>query len=115
MMDLKFVVPNMEGTFGVLEFAGAGKAATARVNGAVRTTSRQYHLFSSVQRADDVEVRLPGDAGEKKFEFEDRVELVNPRIIAEGYSIGDRGYTDYILLADDMMKAGQADERRGQA
>lgn len=113
MEDFKFVVPDMPGTFGVLEFAGKGKDMTARVNGTVKVVSRQYHLFSGVQRADDVEVRIPGNVPVKEFDFEDRVELVNPRIIAEGYSIGDRAYVNYILLADDMAKAGQADERRG--
>ena len=107
MMELKAIVPDMEKTFGVLEFAGEGKTTTTRVGGVTKTVSRQYHLFSSVQRADDIEVRLPGEAGEKKFDYEEPIELVNARIIAEGYSIGERGYSDYILLADDIVIAGQ--------
>ena len=39
------------------------------------------------------------------FDFEERVKLVNPRITAEGYKIGTRGFTNYILHADDMVKA----------
>ena len=47
----------------------------------------------------------PAEAGEKHFDFEERVKLVNPRITAEGYKIGTRGFTNYILHADDMIKA----------
>ena len=50
-------------------------------------------------------VILPAEAGEKHFDFEERVKLVNPRITAEGYKIGTRGFTNYILHADDMVKA----------
>ena len=50
-------------------------------------------------------VILPAEAGEKPFDFEERVKLVNPRITAEGYKIGTRGFTNYILHADDMVKA----------
>ena len=54
---------------------------------------------------DDIEVILPHTAGEKFFEVEESVKLINPRIIAEGYKIGERGFTNYILHADDMVKA----------
>lgn len=105
MLKLKFVVPKMKETFGELAFAGPGNTTTERSNGRVSIVSRTYHLFSDVQRADDIEVRIPASAGEKHFEYEDVVTLVNPRITAEGYSIGDRGYTNYVLTADDMVKA----------
>lgn len=108
MLALKFVVPKMKETFGELIFAGAGDVTTQRNNGRINVVSRTYHLFSDVQRADDIEVRLPASAGEKHFEYEDVVTLINPRITAEGYSIGDRGYTNYILTADDMVKADEA-------
>ncbi|MFD1417132.1 DUF961 family protein, partial [Oceanobacillus jeddahense] len=48
---------------------------------------------------------LPNEAGEKFFEHEDSVKLVNARITAEGYKIGDRGFTNYKLHADDIVKA----------
>ena len=51
-----------------------------------------------------VVVVLPAEAGEKHFGFEERVKLVNPRITAEGYKIGTRGFTNYLLHADDMIK-----------
>ena len=67
--------------------------------------SRSYNLYSDVQRADDIIVVLPATAGEKNFEVEEKVRLVNPKITAEGYKIGNRGFTNYILSADDMVKA----------
>lgn len=66
-------------------------------------TSRSYNLYSDVQRADDVIVVLPAQAGEKVFQPEQRLKLVNPRNSAKGYKIGNRGFRNYILLADDML------------
>ncbi|MBY7141926.1 YdcP family protein [Virgibacillus sp. NKC19-3] len=103
-MELKYVIPNMEKTFGNLEYAGEGKVEQRRINGRMTTLSRSYNLYSNVQRADDIEVVLPNEAGEKFFNHEDKVKLDNARIIAEGYKIGDRGFTNYILHADDMIK-----------
>lgn len=105
MMELKHVIPNMEKTFGNLEYAGEGKVEQRRINGRMTTLSRSYNLYSDIQRADDIEVILPQEAGEKFFEHEEKVKLVNARITAEGYKIGDRGFTKYILHADDMLKA----------
>ena len=104
-MELKFVIPNMEKTFGNLEFAGENTTEQQRINGRMAVITRSYNLYSDVQRADDVVVTLPAKAGEKHFEFEERVKLINPRITAEGYKIGTRGFTNYILHADDMVKA----------
>ena len=103
-MELKFVIPNMEKTFGNLEFAGEDKVVQRRINGRLTVLSRSYNLYSDVQRADDIVVVLPAEAGEKHFGFEERVKLVNPRITAEGYKIGTRGFTKYLLHADDMIK-----------
>lgn len=104
-MELKFVIPNMEKTFGSLEFAGEDRNEQRRVNGRMTVLTRSYNLYSDVQRADDIIVILPAEAGEKHFEFEERVKLINPRITAEGYKIGTRAYTNYILHADDLVKA----------
>ena len=104
-MELKHVIPNMEKTFGNLEFAGENKVEQRRINGRMAVISRSYNLYSDVQRADDIIVVLPAAAGEKNFEVEEKVRLVNPKITAEGYKIGNRGFTNYILSADDMVKA----------
>ena len=35
--------------------------------------------------------------------YEQKVKLVNPKITAEGKNVRGRGYTNYILTADDML------------
>ena len=95
----------MEKTFGNLEFAGEDKILQRRINGQLTVLSRSYNLYSNVQRADDIIVVLPAEAGEKNFDFEESVKLINPRITSEGYKIGTHGFTNYILHADDMVKA----------
>lgn len=104
-MELKHVIPNMEKTFGNLEFAGENKVKQRRINGRMAVVSRSFNLYSDVQRADDIVVALPASGGEKNFEVEERIKLINPKITAEGYKIGNRGFTNYILSADDMVKA----------
>lgn len=103
-MELKHIIPNMEKTFGQLEYAGEGTVEQRRINGKLTVLSRSYNLYSTIQRADDIEVLLPADAGEKHFEVDDKVKLVNPKITAEGYKIGTRGFTNYIMHADDIVK-----------
>ena len=87
-MELKHVIPNMEKTFGTLEFAGENKVEQRRINGRMTVVSRSFNLYSDVQRADDIIVVLPASAGEKNFESEEKVKLINPKITAEGYKIG---------------------------
>ncbi|HHQ1148606.1 TPA: YdcP family protein [Listeria innocua] len=103
-MELKHIIPNMEKTFGQLEYAGEGTVEQRRINGKPTVLSRSYNLYSTIQRADDIEVILPADTGEKHFEVDDKVKLVNPKITAEGYKIGTRGFTNYIMHADDIVK-----------
>lgn len=104
-MKLKNVIPDVKETFGTLAFAGLGEESTQRVNGRRTVVVREYNLYSSLQRAENVVVRIPGSAGAKTFEYEEQVNLVNPRLIAEGYAINGRGMTNYVLLADDIVKA----------
>lgn len=104
-MELKHVIRNMEKTFGNLEFAGENKVKQRRINGRMAVVSRSFNLYSDVQQADDIVVALPASAGEKNFEVEERIKLINPKITAVGYKIGNRGFTNYILSADDMVKA----------
>lgn len=104
-MEMKYVVPNMEKTFGNLEFAGENEMQQQRVNGRMTVIARSYNLYSDIQRADDIVVLLPAKAGDKNFEPEQKVKLINPRITTDGYNINGRGFTNYILLADDMLPA----------
>ena len=57
-MELKFVIPNMEKTFGNLEFAGEDKTEQRRINGRMAVLSRSFNLYSDVQRADDIVVTI---------------------------------------------------------
>ena len=98
-MELKYIVPNVAQTFGNLEFAGENKVDQQRINGRYTPVSRSYNLYSDIQRADDIIVVLPAKAGEKHFK------LINPRITSEGYNVKGRGFTNYILMADDMLPA----------
>ena len=50
-MELRFVVPNMEKTFGNLEFAGENTTEQQRINGRMAVITRSYNLYSDVQRA----------------------------------------------------------------
>ena len=59
----------MEKTFGNLEFAGEDKTEQRRINGRMAVLSRSFNLYSDVQRADDIVVILPAEAGEKHFDF----------------------------------------------
>lgn len=71
-MELKYVIPNMEKTFGQLEYAGEGNIEQRRVNGRPTILSRSYNLYSTIQRADDIVVILPSEAGEKHFESDEK-------------------------------------------
>nr|WP_297274966.1 YdcP family protein [uncultured Agathobaculum sp.] len=107
-MELKYVIPNMEKTFGNLEFGGPvelGRGDTRRNGQDTYIVRRRYKLFSDVQRADDIEVAVAGSVKEKDFEYMEPVKLVNPRITVEGYAVNGRGFSDYILHADDIVKA----------
>ncbi|KHD36192.1 conjugal transfer protein [Clostridium acetobutylicum] len=104
-MKLKYVIQSMEKTFGNLEYTGEGKIKQRRVNGNNTILSRSYNLYSDIQRADNIVVILPTEAGKKHFEVEKRVKLINPQITSEGYKIGTRGFTNYILYANDMIEA----------
>ena len=106
-MELKHVIPNMERTFGNLEFAGENKVEQRRINGRMTVVSRIFNLYSDVQRADDISVKITGNVGQHAFEFMEEVELVNPKIVATGKNINGFGYTDYQLIADDIKKKGQ--------
>ena len=101
----------MEKTFGNLEFAGEDKTEQRRINRRMTVLSRSFNLYSDVQRADDIVVILPAEAGEKHFDFEERVKLVNPRITAEGYKIGTRDL--FAALRTKSGAVGAAKQHRG--
>lgn len=73
-MELKFVISETEQPFGKLEFSGEGNVEQRRINSKPTILSRSYNLYS------DIVVVLPEYAGEKYFEVEDKIKLVNPCI-----------------------------------
>ncbi|MBO1126458.1 DUF961 domain-containing protein [Enterococcus faecalis] len=103
-MELKFVVPNMEKTFGHLTYAGEGEVLTEGSGRNRVVIGRSYHLYSDIQRADDIEIIVAPEAGEKIFKDGELVKVVNPKIQVEGYQIDNRGYTNYLLTVDDLVK-----------
>ena len=66
-MELKNVFIDAEKSLGNITFAGAGRENQQRTNGRRAVTSRTYSLYSDVQRADNVEVIIPGKAFVKRF------------------------------------------------
>ena len=65
-MNLLFVVPDKEKDLGNLEFGGPEQASREdkkRVGRQEVVVQRRYKLFSDVQRADDIEVVIPAQAG----------------------------------------------------
>ena len=102
-MSLVKVIPDMGKTFGELSFAGAGKVNRRRGE----IVSRTYHLFSDVQAADDVTVTIPASTGDKHFEYEEVIELVNPELIVVGRKVRNNAYSVYELTAENIVKAGK--------
>lgn len=54
IMKLKHIIPNMDKTFGNLEYAGEGDVEQKRINGKMTVISRSYNLYSDIERADDI-------------------------------------------------------------
>ena len=102
--NLQYVVPDMTQSFGTLEFAGESEPVFERDKNNRRVLARRsYNLYSDVQKGENVVVEIPVQAGEKKFKYEQKVKLVNPKLYGRGYAIGDMGHTDYVLVADDIV------------
>lgn len=69
LYGIKIRYPQHGKTFGNLEFAGEDKTEQRRINGRMAVLSRSFNLYSDVQRADDIVVILPAEAGEKHFDL----------------------------------------------
>ena len=110
-MELKNVFIDAEKSLGNITFAGAGRESQQRINGGRHAViSRTYSLYSDVQRADNVEVIIPGKAGVKHFEYEEPVVLVNPRVEIEGYAINNKGYVNYKIYPVKGIMCSTANE-----
>jgi hypothetical protein len=102
-MELKFVVPDMAETFGKLSYAGEGEIITEGYGRNTTVIGRSYHLYSSKQRADDIEVVVAAEAGEKDFDQDQPLKAVNPHLVAKGYEIENRGFTESIGGKEDEI------------
>ena len=92
-MEMKYVVPDMAQSFGTLEFAGESEPIFERDKNNRRVLARRsYNLYSDVQKGENVVVEIPVQAGEKKFKYEQKVKLVNPKLYGRGYAIGNMGH-----------------------
>lgn len=103
-MALKYVVPNIKRILGNLKYVGKGNIEQRRVNGCNTILSCSYNLYFNIQGSEDIVVIMPVEVGEKYFEVKKKVKLINQRITLEGYKIGNGGFTNYILNADDMVE-----------
>ena len=89
-MEMKYVVPDMAQSFGTLEYAGESEPIFERDKNNRRVLARRsYNLCSDVQKGENVVVEIPVQAGEKKFKYEQKVKLVNPKLYGRGYAIGE--------------------------
>ena len=80
-MEMKYVVPDMAQSFGTLEFAGESEPVFERDKNNRRVLARRsFNLYSDVQKGENVVVEIPVQAGEKKFQYEQKVKLVNPKL-----------------------------------
>lgn len=104
-MELKFVAPNIDKTFGHLFFGSLKRELQDGDSDNRKVVSRTYELFSDLQRTDNIEITIPAKKGEKgeTIEVDSPVMIVNPRIATVGYRIGDQGFVRYICHADDII------------
>lgn len=102
---IKFIIPDISKTFGTLTFGSCVEEKHADRRAGSPVTSRVYSLFSDKQRADDLQVEISKPIL-KKLGFDEEVELVNPVIKARPRRIGDNWYTDYTMIAEDIVLKG---------
>lgn len=99
-MELKHVIPNMEKTFGNLEFAGENKVEQRRINGRMTVVSRSFNLYSDVQRADDIVLMAIAVIGVYlgfKREFSKLIGFLVIALIAVGLVFNAAGVKDVLL------------------
>lgn len=105
-MELKYIVPDKEKTFGAINFLGYNRERFQydRVNNR-RTDileARVYNLGSSGQGG-QIEVTIPGDVELKEIDFNEPVELVNPMITSSAQANGNFATVRWTVTADDIV------------
>ncbi|MBO1000539.1 YdcP family protein [Bacillus sp. SD075] len=105
-MELKYIVPDIEKTFGAMNFLGHNRDRFQydRVNNR-RTDvleARVYNLGSSGQGG-QIEVTIPGEVELKELDFNEPVELVNPMITSSAQANGNFATVRWTVTADDIV------------
>ncbi|MCY8283752.1 YdcP family protein [Bacillus spizizenii] len=106
-MNLNFIVPDINMTFGELKFLGLNRERYAYVDGKRTDTleSRIYNLGSSVQGG-QIEVTIPAYVDLKEFDFFKDVELKNPKIMASARANGTFANVNWTVEAEDLVLKG---------
>ncbi|CAM3899699.1 hypothetical protein BS11774_08695 [Bacillus subtilis] len=106
-MNLNFIVPDINMTFGELKFLGLNRERYAYVDGKRTDTleSRIYNLGSSVQGG-QIEVTIPAYVDLKEFDFFKDVELKNPKIMASARANGNFANVNWTVEAEDLVLKG---------
>ncbi|MCY8745470.1 YdcP family protein [Bacillus licheniformis] len=106
-MNLNFIVPDINMTFGELKFLGLNRERYAYVDGKRTDTleSRVYNLGSSVQGG-QIEVTIPAYVDLKEFDFFKDVELKNPKISASARANGTFANVNWTVEAEDLVLKG---------
>ncbi|MCL4097213.1 hypothetical protein BV454_00531 [Bacillus altitudinis] len=108
-MELKFIVPNIEETFGEVKFMGLNRDRfvfdRVRNQRTDQLESRTYNLGSSCQGG-QIEVTLPASVELKEFDFMSDVILVNPIIQAQARANGNFANVSWTVVADDIILKG---------
>ncbi|BCC50914.1 MULTISPECIES: YdcP family protein [Bacillaceae] len=105
-MELKYIVPDIEKTFGAMNFLGHNRDRFQydRVNNR-RTDvleARVYNLGSSGQGG-QIEVTIPGEVELKELDFNEPVELLNPMITSSAQANGNFASVRWTVTADDIV------------
>jgi len=106
-MNLNFIVPDINMTFGELKFLGLNRERYAYVDGKRTDTleSRVYNIGSSVQGG-QIEVTIPAYVDLKEFDFFKDVELKNPKISASARANGTFANVNWTVEAEDLVLKG---------
>ena len=108
-MNLNFIVPDINMTFGELKFLGLNRERYAYVDGKRTDTleSRVYNIASAVQGG-QIEVTIPEYAGAKEIPAFADIELKNPKISAMATTQRESTFANvnWKLEAEDIIVKG---------
>ena len=101
---IRAITPKMDEVFGNLTFGGIKSVNKKRTDGREIVVSTTYSLFSDIQRADEIEVTIPGSTARVAYGYMEPVRLVGAKLYGDGEIISGRAYAAYIMTAESMLK-----------